>query len=250
MHLDSIRTIKCALAGTAMSKFTDVLEAVFGIDEVNPPEFEVEEDEPDVVPEEGLTTKEAIVGESLLDPMASTSMGVGAKRKVPTSTTTRKSKRKPVTGGVCVLGDATVFYPFDSNTYLHTGVPSEYISKREGSQYKHTAVYMCNYSKVENSRGNHVPPCDTMCQNKSQVSSHIRQFHLGICVACYICSHRWWSATEWKKHMTTHHSHLSEQEFFVAHTEAPIDLEVKTEVEEIEVEFEKSCILYRYLECP
>ena len=40
--------------------------------------------------------------------------------------------------------------------------------------------------------------------------------------------------------MTTHHSHLSEQEFFVAHTEAPTDLEVKMEVEEIEVDFEKS----------
>ena len=134
-----------------MSKFSDVLEAVFGIDEEIPPEFEVEEDKPDVVPKEGLTTKEAIEGESLLDPMASTSMGVGAKRKVPTSNTTRKSKRKsskPVKGGVCVLGDATVFYPFDSNTYLHTGVPSECISKCEGSQYKHTAVYMCNYSKV------------------------------------------------------------------------------------------------------
>ena len=176
MRLDSICTIKCALAGTATSKFTDALEAVFGIDEENPPEFEVEEDEPDVVPEEGLTTKEAVEGESLSDPMASTSVGVGTKCKAPTITTTMKSKcksSKPVKGGVCALVDATVFYPSDSNTYLHTGVPSEYISKCEGSQYKHTAVYMCNYSKVENSRGNQVPPCDTMCQNKSQVSSHI-----------------------------------------------------------------------------
>ena len=50
MRLDSIRTIKCALAGTATSKFTDVLEAVFGIDEENPPELEAEEGEPDVIP--------------------------------------------------------------------------------------------------------------------------------------------------------------------------------------------------------
>ena len=76
MRLDSIRTIKCALAGTAMSKFTNVLEAVFGIDEENLPKYEVEEDEPDVIPEEGLTTKEAIEGESLSDPMASTSVGL------------------------------------------------------------------------------------------------------------------------------------------------------------------------------
>ena len=115
-----------------MSKITDILEAVFGVDEENPPEFEAEEDEPDVVPEEGLTTKEAVEGESLSDPVASTSVGVGAKRKAPTSTTTVKSKRKsskPVKGEVCALVDATVFYPFDPNTYLYTGVPSEYISK-------------------------------------------------------------------------------------------------------------------------
>ena len=125
MCLDLIRTIKCALAGTAISKFTDVLEADFGIDEENPPEFEVEEDEPDVLPEEGFTTKEAIEGESLSDPVASTSVGVGAKHKAPTSTTTVKSKcksSKPVKGGVCALVDATVFHPFDSNTYLHTRV--------------------------------------------------------------------------------------------------------------------------------
>ena len=65
MHLDSIRTIKCALAGTVTSKFTDVLEAVFGVDEENPPEFEEEEDEPDVIPEEVLTTKETVEGESI-----------------------------------------------------------------------------------------------------------------------------------------------------------------------------------------
>ena len=205
MRLDSIRTIKCALAGTVTSKFTDVLEAVFGVDEENPPEFEEEEDEPDVIPEEALTTKETVEGESISDPVASTSVGIGAKRKASASVSTVKSKcksSKPVKGGVCTLQDATIFYPFDPNTYLHTGVPSEYISKREGSQYKHMAVYICDYSKVENARGNQVPPCDTMCQNKSQVSSHIRQFHLGICVACYVCNHHWWSATEWKKRMT------------------------------------------------
>ena len=56
-HLDSIRTIKCVLAGTATSKFTDVLEAVFGIDEEEVSEFDEEEDDPDFIPEEGLTTR-------------------------------------------------------------------------------------------------------------------------------------------------------------------------------------------------
>ena len=243
MHLDSIWTIICALAGTATSKSTDVLEAVFGVDEENPPEFEGEEDEPDAIPDEGLTTKETVEGKSLLDPEASTSLGIGAKCKASASAPTIKSKRKsskPVKGRVCALADALVFYPLDPSAYLHTGVPSEYISKQEGSQYRHTAVYMCDYWKVENARGNRVPPCDTMCQNKLQVSSYIRQFHLGICVACYVCDHRWWSATEWKKHMTTHHTNLSEQEYYVAPAEAPANLEIKTEVEEIIVDTEQS----------
>ena len=127
--MDSIRTIKCALAGTATSKFTDVLEAVFGVDEEK---FEEEEDEPDVIPEEALTTTETVEGESISDPVASTSVGIGAKHKASASVSTVKSKRKsskPVKGGVCALQDATVFYPFDPNTYLPTGVPSEYISK-------------------------------------------------------------------------------------------------------------------------
>ena len=153
MHLDSIRTIKCALAGTATSKFTDVLEAVFGIDEEEVPgfeevpDFEEEEDEPDAVPEEGLTTKETAESTT---PVASTSSGTGAKCKA-TSAPSGRSKckaSKPVKVGICKLEDATIFYPFNKNNYLHTGVPSEYISKREGSQYSNTAVYMCNYSKV------------------------------------------------------------------------------------------------------
>ena len=132
MCLDSIRTIKCLLAGTATSKFTNVLEAVFGVDEENPPKFEEEEDEPDVIPEEVLTTKETVEGESISDPVASMSVGISAKRKASASVSTVKSQlksSKPAKGGVCTLQDATVFYPFDPNTYLHTGVPSEYISK-------------------------------------------------------------------------------------------------------------------------
>ena len=132
IRLDSIRTIKCALAGTMTSKFTDVLEVVFGIDEENPPEIEVEEDEPDVIPEEGLTTKETAEGEFLSDPVAGTSVGIGSKCKASASATAVKSKcksSKPVKGSVCTLADATVFYPFDPSTYLHIGVPSEYISK-------------------------------------------------------------------------------------------------------------------------
>ena len=128
MRLDAIRTIKSALAGMATSKFTDILEAVFGIDEEEVPDFEEEEDEPDAVPEEGLTTKET--AESSI-PVASTSSGTGAKCKAASAPSghPKCKANKPVKAGVCKLEDATVFYPSSKNNYLHTGVPQEYISK-------------------------------------------------------------------------------------------------------------------------
>ena len=52
MRLDSIRTLKSALAGTATSKFTDVMEAVFGVEEEFAPELE--EEDPDETEGEGL----------------------------------------------------------------------------------------------------------------------------------------------------------------------------------------------------
>ena len=59
MRLDSIHTLKLALAGTATSKFTDIMEAVFGVDEESAPELE--EEEPDEAegetPTEGVVTK-------------------------------------------------------------------------------------------------------------------------------------------------------------------------------------------------
>ena len=236
MRLDTIRTIKCVLAGTTTTKFTDVLEAVFGINEEEIPDLKEEDDEPDLIPEEGLTTKEFAESAALAAPKASTSSGTGAKCKAVSAPSSHPKCKasKPTKAGVCKIEDATVFYPSNKSNYLHTGVPPEYISKREGSQYSSNAVYMCNYSKVETERGNKVAFCDTVCQNKMQVSSHLRQFHLGICVSCYICNHRWWSAFEWKKHMAAHHPDLSKNEYFVASSVPPSDLQIKTEVTEEE----------------
>ena len=69
MQLDSIRTLKCAPAGTTTSKFTDVMEAVFGIDETEMPELEEEE------PDEGETPEFTTIteGEAVADDQPSTS---------------------------------------------------------------------------------------------------------------------------------------------------------------------------------
>ena len=225
MRLDSIRTLKSALAGTATSKFTDVMEAVFGVDKEFAPELE--EEEPDEaegeMPAEGVITKGAEGG-----PKPSTSKGV--KHKASGSASSRRKQSKPTKAGVCLLEDATLLFPSDAKGYLHTGVPSEYISKCEGSKYLQTAVYICEYAKTEQAKGNDVPDCEVMCQQKAEVSSHIRQFHLGNCIACYLCNHKWWSATEWCKHMKEVHSALSEDAWYVAQGDSSQQIIIKTEV--------------------
>ena len=58
MRIDSIRTLRSVLSGTATSKLTDVLEAVFGVPEEFTPEME--EEEPDEA-EEDLPAEGAIL---------------------------------------------------------------------------------------------------------------------------------------------------------------------------------------------
>ena len=229
MRIDSIRTLKVSLAGTATSKFTDVMEAVFGVDEEMAPELEEEEaDEAEEdLPAEGIVKKgvKAVVE-------ASTSKGTKRKATSSDPSTSKRKQSKLTKAGVCLLKDAVPLFPSDPKGYLHTGVPPEYISKREGSKYTPNAVYLCVYLKAEQAKGNMVLDCDTICQQKAQVSSHIRQFHLGNCIACYLCDHRWWSATEWRKHMKETHSTLSEDSWFAAEGDPSQQLVIKTEVTE------------------
>ena len=76
MRIDSLRTVRVSLAGTATSKFTDVLEAVFGVDEEMAPELETEEpDEAEEdLPAEGIVEKG-------VEPTAEASTSKGTKRK-------------------------------------------------------------------------------------------------------------------------------------------------------------------------
>ena len=71
---DAVRVIKTALAGTATTKFTDMMEAVFGIDEN-------EEDIPEITPtapeedEEVPESMYATLGEAIEEEVPSTSAG-------------------------------------------------------------------------------------------------------------------------------------------------------------------------------
>ena len=230
MRLDSICTLKSALRGTATSKFTDVMEAVIGVEEDFVPKLE--EEEPDEaeeeMPAEGVITKGAEG-----DPKPSTSKGV--KHKASSSTASKRKQSKSTKAGVCLLKDATPLFPSDPKGYLHTGVLPKYISKREGSKYSQTAVYICEYAKAEQAKGKNVPDYEVMCQQKARVSSHIQQFHLGNCIACYLCNHKWWSATEWHKHMKEVHSSLSEDAWYVAQGDPSQQIIIKTEVTKLKL---------------
>ena len=80
--------------------------------------------------------------------------------------------------------------------------------------------------------------CDVICQNKSQVSSHIRQLHLGMCISWYVCGHRLLSKTEWRKHMKEKHAALPEESWFVGQGFDPssLNLEIKSKVTDTDVE--------------
>ena len=116
MRIDSIHTLKVSLAGTATSKFTDVMEVVFGVNEEMAPELEAEEaDEAEEdLPAEGIVEKG-------VEAAAEASTSKGTKRKATSSGSGSKHKQgKPAKAGVCLLKDTTPLYLSDPKGYLHT----------------------------------------------------------------------------------------------------------------------------------
>ena len=67
-------------------------------------------------------------------------------------------------------------------------------------------------------------PCEWFSTTKAQLSTHLRQVHLGIAVTCSICHKWWWAASTWFTHMKTVHSALAFDNFFL-HERAEAELE-------------------------
>ena len=115
----------------------------------------------------------------------------GLKRKTKTdiSGAPKRKSAKPSKSGPVALADATPYYPTtqQKTNYLHIGVDPLYIGQCEGSQFTKLVVYQCFYARRCRERGEHPEECDVLTQNKAQMSTHIHRFHLGICIACYIC---------------------------------------------------------------
>ena len=197
LRLHAIRLMKSVLAGTETKKLQDMLEAAFGSDE---------EDDEDIPTEE----------EKEEEP--STSSGV--KRKIPQPQGSSKQKVfHPSKGGICALTDATIYFPttLDASTsYLHAGVDSAFYSSHKSSQAMKSAGYKCNYSVTKNAEGVLTPDCTFFSTTKGQLSTHIRQHHLGLTNGCFICpTKHWWSASAWMEHMKKAHLELGQDAFFV-----------------------------------
>ena len=134
------------------------------------------------------------------------------KHKIPA---TEKPSAKEA--GICSLTDAEPYYPSvsDKERYLHCGVDGRFISDRISSHTSKAAGYSCKYSDVCKEEGKIVSPCEWFSTTKAQLSTHLRQAHLGIAVTCFICCKWWWAASTWFKHMKTAHSALAFDNFFL-----------------------------------
>ena len=79
-----------------------------------------------------------------------------------------------------------------------------------------SAGYECMYLAIKKAEGIEVPDCDFFSTTKGQLRAHIRQHHLGITIACFICpAKRWWSGSSWMEHMKKYHSELGQDCFFI-----------------------------------
>ena len=164
LRRDACRIIKTALAGTAMSRFTNVVEGAFG------------GDEPDIIreayeeaPEDDDDIEEVDEPE---EPEASSSSSKGTKRKQSVASS---AKRKITRTEACSLENSKVYYPTvkDEGNHLHAAVDPQYISSRKSSHHTTAASYGCLFSVVAKSQGKVVLDCEKISTTKGQLSMHI-----------------------------------------------------------------------------
>ena len=145
--------MKAALAGTASTKFLNVFEAAFGKEEneeegaseIQP----TEEEEPEVLPEEAVLTKDE-ADEDEPSTSTSTKRQTCSTSKQPPTKKSRKQAVPTKSAGSFLLQDATPIFPDKANKagYLHTGVNDEFISHRESGPFSKVAIYKCNYARA------------------------------------------------------------------------------------------------------
>ena len=230
MRRDALQTLKASLAGTATTRILDILEAAFGV-------AEAEDEVPEIQPTPAEAKEENLPSSAFVakdDTVAPSTSSKKRKAKGQLSGAPKRKSSVPARSGPVPIEDATPFFPTEAQraNYLHIGVDPSYIGQREGSQFSKLVVYQCYYARRRRELGETPAECNEITQNKAQMSTHIRRFHLGNCIACFICpDKRWWSSLEWKKHMKDKHEDLPEDSWYIQDTATlEEDITIKTEV--------------------
>ena len=170
--------IKAVLGGTATGKLWDVLEGAFGYREQDPPpEGSVSDDEEaQDLPEEGVVTKGSLKRE-----MAQETKRVAKRAK--------GCPRDPIPPGACQL-----LFPTMKGRHHYVGNPGPYISDRQvvedrgsTSGVSRKGVYQCLFDERAPEGVKKQPPCAFINESRPQLATHIREYHLGICLGCFVC---------------------------------------------------------------
>ena len=217
LRQDAIVVIKTALASTQTNCLVNILKAAFVGEEKSSllssnPLGEEEEEEDKAL--------EALLSEHSKASGASTStLSKALKQKLPppSEEEAKRPPSHPSKGGVVTLKEASPLFPTTAHKgqYLHIGVDSKFISSRVSSSTSTKAGYYCQFSSVSKEEGKLVPECEFFSTTKAQLSTHIRQHHLGLVVTCFVCNKRWWSASSWFSHMEKIHVNLKEDNYFI-----------------------------------
>ena len=235
LRLDAVHLIKTVLAGTDTKNFTDVLKATFG-GASEPAHIEEEEEEDDEEEEEPEKTTERAEAEP-----STSSAPTTRSRKQPASTPSevpaKKQTKKGPSHQICKLKDASPIYPMvaDSESYLHSGVEDWFLSPRISSSIYKEAGYACMYSEEMKKEGKAIPACEFISTTKGQLSTHIRQMHLGSAVTCYVCQKKSWCTITWFDHMKKVHTNLQKHDYYVQEGANMESLKVEAEVDPTEI---------------
>ena len=97
------------------------------------------------------------------------------------------------------------------------------------------AGYACMYSEERKKEGKIIPACEFISTMKGQLSTHVRQMHLGSAVTCYVCQKKSWSAVTWSEHMKKVHTDLQKCDYYVQEGTDIESLKVKAEVDPTEI---------------
>ena len=244
LRFDAAHLMKTALTGTSTEKFTNIIQGAFG--GIDPASMHGEFDLPDEPEEE----EEELLAQIEDPPTAETSipststLSKAMKRKTsdPSDISLPPKATRSSSKGICSLADATIVYPLslDKKKYLHTGVEERFISEHQSTTGGKATGYGCEFTNEMKKEGKIFKSCDFISTVRGQLSTYIRQHHLGVAIACFVCDKRWWSAHTWIQHMRNVNSALSENDFYVKEgadiAELQQGLFIKQEVSSLDIE--------------